>query len=348
MLASPFDVIQKPAIKPVAQAFSEIVVLGDCIMLITVAIPCYKSSHTLPVVVEKICEAFNQKPVYDYQIVLVNDGSPDQGLTRQTIRELCSENSRIVGVDLSRNFGQAAAKLAALPYVKGDILVYMDDDGQHEPHDLFKLVSAIEDGADVAIAKFYGKKHTLFKRAASWLNAELLHVAIRKPKDLVTSSLVAYNRFMIDRLKEYRSPFVSVLGYTLQFTSRIVNVPVEHHARMDGHSGYTLRKMFRLFTDGLFSFSTLPLHLLYGVSASMTVLGMVMLILFVVMTCLHREVSTVLLVGIILFTGGILSFGQALIGEYLGRIFLTQNQLPQYSVRQTWNAAQSNTVEVEL
>ena len=80
----------------------------------------------------------------------------------------------------------------------------------------------------------------------------------------------------------------------------------------------------------------------------MTVLGMVMLILFVVMTCLHREVSTVLLVGIILFTGGILSFGQALIGEYLGRIFLTQNQLPQYSVRQTWNAAQSNTVEVEL
>lgn len=306
-------------------------------MLISVAIPCYKSAHMLPVVVQRICDAFSQNQTYDYQIVLVNDGSPDQGQTRQAIRELCRENQKILGVDLSRNFGQASAKMAALPYVKGDILVYMDDDGQHDPQDLFKLVNAIEDGADVAIAEFHGKKHTYFKRFTSWLNAELLHVAIRKPKNLHTSSFAAYSRFLIDRLKEYRSPFVSALGYTLQFTTRIVNVPMEHHARMEGQSGYTLKKMFRLFGDGLFGFSILPLRLLIGVSIALFGMSLLMLILSLILACFHHSTATALIIGVVFLTGGVLAFGQAMIGEYLGRSCLTQNQQPQYSVRETWN-----------
>ena len=303
-------------------------------MLITVAIPCYQSSRTLAVVVDGIRKSFEQHLGYDYQIILVNDDSPDQGQTRETVRQLCRVDPQILGVDLSRNYGQASAKLAALPYVRGDILVYMDDDGQHDPADLFKLVEAVENGADVAVAKFHAKKHSLFKRMASWLNSELLHFAIRKPRDLVTSSFVAYSRFMIERLKEYRSPFLSVLGYTLQFTSRIVNVPLGHHSRLQGSSGYSLRKMFRLFSDGLFCFSMLPLRLLFFTAAGLLVTGLVLLILSIVLAANGRDAGIELILGVVLFLGGILSFGQALIGEYLGRSFLTQNQMPQYSVRE--------------
>ena len=94
-------------------------------MLITIAIPCYKSSKSLPFVVEQIQTEFSRQTEHQYQIVLVND-SPDHHETRHTIEDLCAADKRIVGVELSRNFGQAAAKMAAIPFVEGDVLVYME------------------------------------------------------------------------------------------------------------------------------------------------------------------------------------------------------------------------------
>lgn len=100
-------------------------------MLISVAIPCYNSSKTLPLVVDEIRKSLSDKPEYDYEIVLVNDHSPDS--TFEVIRDLCKNDSKIVGVDLSKNYGQASAQMAAINYVKGDIVVFMDDDGQPPP-----------------------------------------------------------------------------------------------------------------------------------------------------------------------------------------------------------------------
>ena len=131
-------------------------------MLITIAIPCYKSSRTVSSVVDDLRSEFTRHPGYDYQIVLVNDGSPDQGETWRTISALANNDKKITAVDLSKNFGQASAKMAALEHVDGDILVYMDDDGQHDPAGVFQLVEAVENGADVAIAAFQGKQHSGF------------------------------------------------------------------------------------------------------------------------------------------------------------------------------------------
>ena len=112
-------------------------------MLVTVAIPCYKSAKTLPHVVADIQNQFSLHKEYEYQLVLVNDGSPDQDATFQTIETLCREDPRIVGVELSKNFGQAAAKMAALRYVQGDVLVYMDDD-----RDISNLLANVYGGED--------------------------------------------------------------------------------------------------------------------------------------------------------------------------------------------------------
>lgn len=308
--------------------------------MISVAIPCYKSSKILRNVVEEIESFFeSHSDQFDYQIILVNDGSPDEGKTSRVIRELCSENSRILGIELSRNYGQSHAKLAALPFVNGDILVYMDDDGQHNPYDILKLIEAIEDGNDVAIACFNKKKHSLFKQIASDLNSHILQLAIHKPRTLVTSSFVAYSRFMIDRLAEYNSPFVSVLGYTLLHTSRITNVPLEHRRRIDGKSGYTLRKMFNLFIDGVVGFSTFPLHLLYVVSAFLLLISLIGIVATVVLICCNLDAATLLLLSGIAFVGGILSMGQAILGEYIGRISMIQNKMPLYDIRYTWNCS---------
>lgn len=249
------------------------------------------------------------------------------------ITQLAEEDSKIVGIGLSRNYGQASAKMAALTHVEGDILVYMDDDGQHAPSDVFQLVKAVEDGADMAIAHFQGKQHSNFKRLTSRLNSELLRLTIHKPKDLHTSSFVAYNRFLIDLLKTYASPFVASFAFLLQHTRNIVNVPVEHHTRMAGESGYTLKKLFRLWGDGMFSFSTVPLRLILIAAVCMLGISAMLLLAALIIAICGTGSQSLLILGAMLFTGSIVLFSQALLGEYIGRIYMTQNQLPQYTIR---------------
>jgi undecaprenyl-phosphate 4-deoxy-4-formamido-L-arabinose transferase len=307
-------------------------------MLISIAIPCYNSTRTLPPVVEGIRSAFAAHPGYDYQLILVNDGSPD-GTTFSVISQLCDEDPRIIGVDLARNFGQASAKMSALPYVTGDILVYMDDDGQHPAEGIFALVEAVEQGADLAIAAFQHKKHSAFKRLTSWLNAEMLCLTIQKPRDIQTSSFAAYSSFLIERLRLYRSPFVSMFAYVLQNTRKLVNVPMPHQERLEGSSGYTLKKLLKLWSDGLFSFSTVPLQLIGMMSTLCAGLGILSLLVSIVLAVLGKAAGVTVLLGALLLVGALILFSQSLLGAYLGRIYLTQNQQPQYVVRTVRNAA---------
>ena len=306
-------------------------------MLVTVAIPCYKSAMTLPYVVADIQEQFLHHKEYEYQLILVNDGSPDQGATFQVIEKLCEEDPRIVGVELSKNYGLAAAKMAALPYTDGEILIYMDDDGQHDAQGIFPLIQAVENGADMAIAEFHGKKHTLFKRFTSWLNTEMLCLTLKKPKNIHTSSFAAYSKFLIERLKEYHAPFVSMFGYVLQHTRKIVNVPLEHHERLEGQSGYTLKKLFKLWSDGIFSFSTVPLQLIKLFGGASCILALIMWICAIVMAVLGKTTLVWVILGFTAFMGAFLFFALAILGEYIGRMFLIQCEQPQYAVRKVIN-----------
>lgn len=271
-------------------------------MLVTVAIPCYKSAKTLPHVVADIQNQFSLHKEYEYQLVLVNDGSPDQDATFQTIETLCREDPRIVGVELSKNFGQA-----------------------------------VEAGADMAIAEFHGKKHTLFKRFTSWLNTEMLCLTLQKPKNIHTSSFAAYSKFLIERLKEYDTPFVSMFGYVLQHTRKIVNVQLEHHERLEGQSGYTLKKLLKLWSDGALSFSTVPLRLIGMFGIASCVVSLVMWTCAVVMDVMGKSAAVWAVLGAMFFLGGCLFFALSILGAYIGRVFLIQCEQPQYVVRTVLN-----------
>lgn len=227
-------------------------------MIISIAIPCYNSSKTLRQVVNEIKSVIQTRENTDYQIILVNDTSPDN--TFEVITQLCSEDSKIIGVDLSKNYGQASAQMAAVRYIKGDVAVFMDDDGQHPPAELFKLVDKISDGYDVVYAQFISKKHSLFKRVSSNINSKILEFTNRKPKGIQLSSYFALSKFAVRALKNYKSPFPSLGGYLLQVTRRITNVQVEHRARICGRSNYSFKKLLKLWLQGFTNFSIAPLR----------------------------------------------------------------------------------------
>ena len=133
---------------------------------ISFVIPCYRSERTLPGVVSEIQDTMKgMSDKYDYEIVLVNDDSPDE--TYGVIETIAKNADNITGINLARNFGQHAALMAGFHYVSGDIIVCLDDDGQTPATEVGKLLEAVEDGADVAYAKYAHKKHSLFRNFGS-------------------------------------------------------------------------------------------------------------------------------------------------------------------------------------
>lgn len=307
--------------------------------VVSVAIPCYKSALTIPSVVDEIRATITAREGYDYQIILVND-YPGDG-TFEVIAGLCREDPKIIGVNLSRNFGQTTAKMAALPYVTGDVLVFMDDDGQHPASEMIKLVDKVQEGYDMVYARFPHKHHSWFKRFTSWCNSKVLEWNGTKPKHIVISSYYAMSPMAVEALKKYRSPFPSMGSYLSHVVSRYANVEMEHRDRLAGQSNYTLRKMLHLWFTGFTNFSTIPLRLAAFVGAVCAVTGFAAALIFVIRKLLDPSVAAgfTTSVALQLFIGGVIMMILGLIGEYIGRIYMTVSNMPQYEVRETINAS---------
>ena len=304
---------------------------------ISVAIPCYKSALTIPTVVNDIRTAITRRNGYDYQIILVNDYPDDN--TFDIISDLCREDPKITGVNLSRNFGQTTAKMAALPYVKGDVLVYMDDDGQHPADQIYLLVDKVLEGYDMVYARFPHKKHSLFKRFTSWLNAKVLELNGTKPKDIVISSYHAMSRTAVEALKKYKSPFPSIGGYLSHVVRRYANVDMDHQARLAGHSNYTLGKMLKLWLTGFTNFSTMPLRLSAFIGAACAAVGFVSGAIVIIRKLINPAIAAgyTSSIALQLFIGGIIMMILGLCGEYIGRIYMTVSNMPQYETREILN-----------
>lgn len=316
-------------------------------MLITIAIPCYRSSKTLPFVVGEIREEFGKQDKYDYQIVLVNDGSPDDGATYRTIRELCEKDTKITGVDLSRNFGQQTAKMAALRYVKGDILVYMDDDGQHPASGIFQLADKVLEGYDVVYAKFPHKKASLFKRITSWLHGKIAELNGTRPKGIAISPFLALSRFCVDAAMTYHSPFPSQGGFFSKVTTRFTNVDMEHRERKEGRSGYNLKKLFSLWMMSFTSFSIVPLRIVDALGIISAVLGMMMSLILIVRKLIYPSIAAgyTSLMAVLLIMSGLTMLAIGLLGEYIGRMYMILCNMPQYMVREICGESVSAATE---
>ncbi len=306
-------------------------------MLISVAIPCYKSEKTIEKVVDEIRNEITKKDGYDYQIILVNDYPFDN--TFSVITKLCEKDSKIVGVNLSRNFGQASAKLAAIPFVKGDVLVFMDDDGQHPAEGIIPLAEKVMEGYDVVYAYFKNKKHNTFKRITSKINAKISEMNGTRVKGVHVSSFYAISRFAVDSYENYTSPFPSMMGYLNTLVGKVTEIEMKHRARLEGHSNYTLKKLLKLWLTGFTNFSIVPLHMIAFLGIAIAIIGFISGLAVVIAKLFNPTMAAgyASTMSVLLFLGGLILLALGFIGEYIGRIYMTLSNLQQYRIRTVIN-----------
>ena len=301
---------------------------------VSFVIPCYRSEQTITGVVEEITQTMGQLPGYTFEIILVNDCSPDD--TFQIIRQLCGQYDNLIGINLARNFGQHSAIMAGLHYATGDVCVFLDDDGQTPANEVEKLLDAIAAGADVAMASYDHKMHSHFRNWGSKVNECMMHIMLHKPKELFVSSYFAVKRFVADSMLQYSNSYPYLPGLLLRATKNIVNVPVHHREREVGTSGYTLKKLLGLWFNGFTAFSVVPLRVATAVGVASAFVGFI----YGIYTVIRKLVDPNILLGFssimaaILFIGGMLMIMLGLVGEYIGRIYMSLNNSPQYVVRE--------------
>ena len=300
---------------------------------VSFVIPCYNSSLTLEKVVAEIRDTMERLNKYTWEIILVNDCSPDN--TFQVIEKLCSRYTNICGVNLAKNFGQHGALMAGFHQVKGDILVCLDDDGQTPADEVGRLLDKIEAGEDVVYASYAHKQHSLFRNFGSFVNEKMAQFLLGKPKELYVSSYFAARRFIVDEMLKYENAYPYVIGLVLRTTKKISNVPVNHRQREIGESGYTLSKLLGLWFNGFTAFSTRPLRIATITGALCAMAGFA----YAVYTIIKKFINPAVPVGFsslmsaIMFMGGMMMMMLGLIGEYIGRMYICMNNAPQFVVR---------------
>ncbi len=302
-------------------------------MKISCVIPCYHSGKTLGHVVSGIEETMASRPENEYEIILVNDNPPDE--TWDLIRRLQAANPRIHGVCFSRNFGQHSALMAGYRRVSGDVVVSLDDDGQNPPSEMFRLIDALDGRHDIVYADYPKKEHSFVRNLGSKLNDRMFCWLLDKPRNLYLASYWAAKRFVIDEMIRCENPFPFVDGLALQAASRIRNVPVDHLPREEGKSGYTIFSLIRLWTNAFTSFSIKPLRIATFLGGSTAAGGIVVGLVLVVRKLILREeidAGWTSMVALLLLLFGVLMVVMGLVGEYVGRIFLSINRKPQYVV----------------
>ena len=309
---------------------------------VSFVIPCYRSAQTLPGVVEELQTAMEAMQDYDYEVILVNDCSPDD--TFEVIRRLSGENRRILGINLARNFGQHSALMAGFRYGEGDIVVCLDDDGQTPAREVGKLLAGIRQGADVVYAKYNQKHHSGFRNWGSRINERMTRVMLGKPKDLYLSSYFAARRFVIEEVKRYENAYPYVIGLVLRTTGNIVNVEVTHRERAAGESGYTLGKLLTLWFNGFTAFSVKPLRIATISGALCAMAGFLYGIYTIVKKIFINPPGLVTgfsaLMSVLVFMGGMLMLMLGLVGEYMGRMYISMNNSPQYVIREMVGAGE--------
>ncbi len=302
--------------------------------LVSFVIPCYRSEHTLPAVIEEINTTMLGLDGYTHEIILVNDSSPDN--TIGTIRDLCGKYANITGIDLAKNFGQHAALMAGMRQAKGDVVVCLDDDGQTPADEVGKLLDKLEEGYDVVYASYGKKKHSLFRNFGSKVNELMTRVMLGKPKELYVSSYFAAKRFIVNDMIRYEHSYAYVIGLVLRATKNIANVEVHHRARTEGESGYTLKKLLGLWFNGFTAFSIKPLRIATVIGTLCACGGFAYGVYTIIKRLLMPDIQAGFsaLMSMLVFIGGMIMLMLGLIGEYIGRIYISMNHSPQYVIRE--------------
>lgn len=295
-------------------------------------IPLYYSAETITPLVKEIEGLVVEG---GHELVLVNDGSRDAtaGICRELLRDA---RIPITFVNHARNFGEHNAVLTGYRHARGAYVVNLDDDGQNPPAEAVRLwQQAKREGLDVVYGHYAHKEHAPWRNLGSWLTNRLTDWVLDKPKGFYLSSFRCVSAFVAKEVAAHEGPYPYIDGLILQVTQSIGALEVQHAGRAAGRSGYTLRRLLRLWLSTFVNFSVMPLRLATLLGLVMGAVGLTGLAVVFYLWATNRgpNYGWGSLMGALLVFSGAQLVMLGLIGEYLGRMFLTVNRRPQSVVR---------------
>jgi len=301
---------------------------------ISIVIPVYRSEAILPELVRRL-EAVLATAADSFELVAVNDCSPDRSW--EVISELASRYSWIRTVNLMRNYGQHNALLCGIRTARYDVIVTMDDDLQHPPEEIPKLLAKLGEGYDVVYGTPEQEQHGLGRDVASWITKLALQNVMGAQIARKVSAFRAFRKDVARAFAHYSGAFVSIDVLLTWGTTRFSLVTVRHEPRKSGVSGYTLRKLMTHGMNMMTGFSTLPLQFASIVGFLFTLFGIGVLV-YVIGRFLILGGSVPgfpFLASIIALFSGAQLFAIGIIGEYLARMHFRMMDRPSYVVRES-------------
>ena len=304
---------------------------------LSVIVPLFNSELTIEklviMIIEDLSSTFNK-----LEIVLINDGSRDN--TDKVVGQLLKKfPGHIKYIKLAKNFGEHNAVLCGLNHADGDYTVIIDDDFQNPPSEIIKLADKISDGYSVVYSYYEKKKHSIFRNLGSRFNNWVATKLLKKPKNLYLSSFKILSKDLVNKIIQYKGPFPYIDGLILQSTENIGTQLCKHEKSERGRSNYSISKLVKLWLNVFTGFSIMPLRMASLIGFIMSGFAVLLMVFFIV-SYLSGGIffkQTIppgwasLIIVVTLF-GGIQLIILGIIGEYLGRLFLTANKMPQYVI----------------
>lgn len=302
----------------------------------SIIIPVYKSRDYISNTVNSVVEVLKSNNVF-FEIILVNDGSYDG--TWNVIKSLAQESEYVTSINLLKNYGQHSAVMCGFSYASGDFIITMDDDLQHPPEEILKLIDGVSSGHDLIFGALEEKMHSRYRRLGSLFVSYLNSMVFNKPKELELSSFRIAHKDVIKRVLSHRTTHPYVPGLLLMYSSHPGNAIVKHNKRDFGQSKYTLKKLLSLVSNLLFNYSSLPYKFLgtLGILISFTsfLLGFLVILKNLFLGVTVQGWTTLVVLTSIL--GGFIILFLVLIGEYLSRILSLVGISQSYIVQEVVN-----------
>jgi polyisoprenyl-phosphate glycosyltransferase len=302
---------------------------------LSIVVPVYRSAECLAELASKVAETCRQMGL-THELVLVDDCSPDGSW--EVIQELSLVNPAVVGILLRKNFGQDNAIMAGLNSAQGRSIVIMDDDLQHDPEDIPRLLSKLDEGYDVVYARYHHTHQKLWKNLGSWFNGRVAQIVLGKPANIYLSPYKAIRSDVVGEIIRYRGPYPYVDGLLFRTTSNVGQIEVEHHPRFSGQGSYTLWKSISVWSRLCTNFSVVPLRLATITGCLSAGVGLSAGIGFLIYRLRNPSIGLqtegwASIVVSVLVLGGLQLLTIGMLGEYVGQMHLNINSRPQYVER---------------
>lgn len=299
----------------------------------SIIVPVYRSKESLKMLSQRVYKLFdNELKDKSFELIFVND-SPFENETCKVLEELRLKYDFIKTIELTQNYGQQSAVLCGISNSKGEYIITMDDDMQHDPFDIPKLIE--KQSHDIVIAKFKSKKHNILKRLTSSIKGHFDHIILDKPKHIQLTAFRLFSRIIADNILKINTSYPFIPALLFSVSRDVVNVEASHYIREEGRSNYTIGKLISLFTNLLINNSSLLLKWIGYLGLFLAFVSLIYSGIIVykrVFLDISLQGWSSIMVAI-LFFGGTIMFTLGVMGEYLVRIIHTSENRPHYFIK---------------